>query len=235
MHGFFREFWSVVADPIEGLKLAFLRPPSRIVPLSVGVCVLFAVAGLVAEGDSGKFFGEGKPGTLLSVLLLGLSAYASFKRARGGLPRRVRIGWLVFGVSLALAALDDMFKGHENADKMINGWLGLDPDGIAGKLDDILVLLYVIPAAVVMAWSWRSFFFREVTFFWRMMVAGLFFLSMVVFDIIDRDHLQWIEESSKVISGAFIFAAIVGTPVDGRPTDGRPTDRGDQLTGADEA
>jgi hypothetical protein len=215
----------ILSDPAGGLVDAMGRPVSRVLPLVSVVCVVLALAGWAIEGDSGKFFGEGKPGTLLSVLLLGLSSYASMKRARGGLPWRVRMGWVVFGATLALAALDDMFKGHESADKVLNGWLGLDPEGIAGKLDDALVLLYLVPAGCVLLWSWGSYAFEERAMFWRLAISGVWFFLMVAFDVIDRDDLQWLEESSKVISGAFIFSAIVGTPIDGRG----------QLVGAVEA
>lgn len=187
-----------------------------VVLLNACLCVLFIAIGLATNGDASRMFGEGKPGTLLSVLMLALASFASFKRAFGTLARPIRVGWAIFGVSLALAAVDDMFKLHEMLDVVINGWLGLDPDGFATKLDDLLVLLYAVPAMLVTLWVWRSYAFETPGLVLRFGIAGVFFVGMVVLDMADR--LQTAEETCKVMAGSFIFAGVVGTPRDASAT-----------------
>lgn len=181
-----------------------------VVPLNVGLCGVFVAIGLVSNGDPSRMFGEGKPGTLLSVLMLGLASFASFKRAIGTLARSIRVGWAIFGLSLALAAVDDMFKLHEALDVVINEWLGLDPEGWATKLDDVLVMMYAAPAMLVTLWVWRSYAFRTPGLIVRFGIAGVFFVGMVVLDM--AECWQTMEETCKVVAGTFIFAGVVGTP-----------------------
>jgi len=202
------------SDNTHGLVTAAKRIAGerawRIVLLNIVLCTVFIAIGLIFSGDPNKMFGEGKPGTLLSVLMLGLSSFASFKRATGPLPRPIRLGWAIFSVSLAIAALDDMFKLHEALDVVINEWLGFDPDGIATKLDDLLVMLYAVPALLVMLWVWRSYAFQTPGLVLRFGIAGVFFVGMVILDLIGRP--QTAEETCKVLAGSFIFAGVVGAP-----------------------
>ncbi len=178
---------------------------------NVGIGLLLMVYGVAAHDDAGKLFGEGKPGTLLSVLMLALGALASARRAMSDLPRSVRIGWAIFGCSLALASADDMFKLHETLDHAINTRLGLDPDGFADRLDDVLVVMYALPAMLVVLWSWRRFAFATPGLFPRLFVAGVFFSLMVLLDVLDRWYAA--EELCKIIAAALIFSAVVNTPL----------------------
>ena len=175
------------------------------------LCGAFAGVGLAFRGDPNKLFGEGKPGTLLSVLMLALSAWASGKRALGTLPPRIRLGWGILGSALAIAALDDMFKVHERLDVLINGWLGLDPEGFATRLDDIIVLMYAAPAGVAGIWAWRRYLFETPLLLARFIVAGVLFGAMIVCDL--TRAFESLEESCKVMSATFIFVAITGTPI----------------------
>lgn len=180
-------------------------------PANVGVGLLLVVYGVVTHQDSGKLFGEGKPGTLISVLMLALAAFAAIRRAISDLPRTIRIGWATFGCSLALASADDMFKLHETLDHAINARLGLDPDGIADRLDDVIVMMYAVPAVLVAMWSWRRYAFTTPGLLPRLFVAGIFFAAMVLLDVLDCWYA--VEELCKIVAAALIFSAVVNTPL----------------------
>lgn len=177
-----------------------------VLSITVTLAAAFAMAGLVARDDPNKWFGEGKPGTLLAVAWL---IWAGVESVRAGLSLErggIRRGWLLFGALLIVAAADDMFKGHERLDVWLNLQLGWDPDGAGDILDDLLVIAYVIPSALVIVMLLRSYALRLPGLMWNLALGSVFFTAMAAIDIIDV--LGWLEESCKLIAGAFIINAV---------------------------
>lgn len=177
-----------------------------VLSITVTLVAAFALVGLVARSDPDKWFGEGKPGTLLSVAWLiwagALSVGAGLSLRRGGL----RLGWCVFGALLILAAADDMLKIHERLDVWVNGLLGWDPDGNGDVLDDLLVLGYAVPGVVIVAVAMRRYALRLPGLMWNLALAGMFFGIMVVLDM--TELADWLEEGCKLIAGALIINGV---------------------------
>jgi hypothetical protein len=139
------------------------------------------------------------------VLLFGAGAVA-LRLGRSLRPLIHARLWLVLGLLFVIAALDDMFKLHEKLDFMIVGALGLDPDGPADVLDDIIVALYAVPSVAVVATIGRSYFLR---LRWTALLFGLAavaFTVMVLLDFLSSHDAA--EESMKLVAGGLIFGAV---------------------------
>jgi FtsH-binding integral membrane protein len=166
----------------------------------------FALVGLVSRWDPDKWFGEGKPGTLLSVGLLGWAGVASISAGLSLGSGRLRLAWSVFGALLITAAADDMVKIHERLDVWLNGLLGWDPEGPADVLDDLLVLGYAIAGVLVVAVLMRRYALRLPGLMWNLVIAGAVFGVMVVLDV--AEGADWLEESGKVVAAAIIVNGV---------------------------
>lgn len=177
-----------------------------VLTVTLSLATGFALVGLLTRGDPNKWFGEGKPGTLLSVAWL---IWAGVESLLAGVSLRrtgLRLGWCVFGLLLFAAAADDMLKAHERLDLWLNGLLGWDPDGEGDFLDDVLVMGYVVPSTLIVVFLMRNYALRLVGLMWNLALAGVFFCMMVALDIVDV--LGWLEESCKLTAGALIINGV---------------------------
>lgn len=177
-----------------------------VLTITLALFSAFVLVGVLARSDPDKWFGEGKPGTLLSVAWLTwagvVSVGAGLSLKRAGL----RLGWCVFGLLLMVAAADDMLKLHEQLDLWLNGMLGWDPEGRGDVLDDLLVAGYVIPGGLIVAVMMRSYALRLPGLMWNLAFAGVFFGAMVVLDM--TELADWLEEGCKLVAGALIINGV---------------------------
>lgn len=185
--------------------------------LTAGVVGLCVAVGLIDNGDASKWFGEGKPGTLLPVGLLVVSGVVGLKLALGSrLAERERWrvvagraswrwGWALLGVALIVAGCDDMFRWHENLDLWLHARFDADPTGFSDVLDDLFVVGYVAPAGVA-TWLLRRFLARSSATLQCWAAAFVGFAAMVVLDISEA-HAA-LEEIAKNVAAAFLFVGI---------------------------
>lgn len=189
--------------PIPPRLARAMRVMAFLIPISIA---LFVAIGLIFSGDPGKMFGEGKPGTILSVMLLGIAGVSSLQLWHRLKPLPQARIWLVMGVVFVTTSLDDMFKLHENLDDTLAARFGYDPEGPLDAIDDILVALYILPAMYLVARGWRQLL--RLRWCVRLFSAAfVFFAVMVLIDMFEAHHTA--EESIKLIAGALIFLAVV--------------------------
>lgn len=178
-----------------------------VIPSIAIACVVFALIGWFQSGQTGRQFGEGRIGTLTSVLVLAGSGVVALRISALPSARGFRWFWLVFASLLLFAAADDMFKIHEQLDVVVNRALGADPeDPRFDRLDDLIVVLYaglgcgglgLLYKRQLLELRWMARFLA---------VGGVLFTAMVACDTL---HLGIaLEESLKLLSGAFIFTGI---------------------------
>lgn len=175
------------------------------------ISTTFACAALITIGhldgnQPGKLFGEGKPGTLLSVGLLAASALLCHTLYRRLAPLSHAHVWLALAFLFLLTALDDLFKFHEKLDALLLSTLGFDTEGRLDSLDDILVALYAVPAALLVLTSARNYFLR---LRWTVLIlaaACILFAGMVAIDMIAEHDAG--EETVKLLAAALIFAGV---------------------------
>jgi len=121
----------------------------------VAITAALALHGL-SVGDSDRWFHEGKWGTILNTVTLGVAAFFAFREAEWFPDEGVQPFWIGCGVLLAIASADDMLKIHEHVDRWIHGLLALERRGLkVSGLDDYLVLVYPAGVCVFALRSWR--------------------------------------------------------------------------------
>jgi len=176
-----------------------------VLAITAGVFTLCIAVGLGFRGDPGKWFGEGKPGTLLPATLLMLSGLLALKLASrwtGGQRRRAVLGWLIMGAAFAVAGLDDGLKLHERVDDWIWLWLTERKPQKGNSLDAALVLAYALPAllaaGLLARWLCRC---PGALKSWS--VAAACFFAMVLCDWSSSSYVG--EEMLKGVSAAWIF------------------------------
>jgi hypothetical protein len=180
------------------------------------VCIILLALGWGLRRDADKYFGEGKPGTLLSVGFLFAAAGVCASHYRGW-PREatLRRFWLGMSIVLAVAAIDDLSKLHERLDPIINRALGVHPKGrIADRLDDVLVMAYALPA-VALAFLHRNELLRQRWMVLTLAASFVCFLTMSVFDLLHTGNA--LEDCFKLVAGALIVCALLSAQPEERP------------------
>lgn len=183
------------------------RAIPRLLIAVTAVVVVLITLGWLLRRDAGKFFHEGKPGTLLSVGLLIAGGMLSLRLWRQLRAWPHRFGWLALGVLLILAGLDDMFKLHEKTDVIINGWLGWDPQGKGDRIDDFLVAGYALPVALIWLFWLRNYMLH---FSWAVLLLSggtVCFAAMVCMDMMGGFVV--LEETAKLYAGALICLGLL--------------------------
>lgn len=167
------------------------------------------VSGQLIYGDTAKMFGEAKPGTMASVAVLAGAGVVCL-RIRKRLAGTPLAGfWLAFGVLMCLAAADDMMRIHEHVDRYIHQALRRDPlDPITNHLDDLIVGMYVLPAAYLGLLYRKSLIAARLTL-QVLAVAFVIFAVHLAFDVLGWSMV--VEESLKLTAGCTIMLAFLAT------------------------
>ena len=182
--------------------------PAIGVLIGVGVVIaLLVTAGVVRHDNPGRYFGEGRPGTTATVLMLLVAAGYSWSIWYALRPRKLARFWLVAAIGFAWLAIDDQFKGHETIDNWINLALGRDPEGSAAadNLDVLIVALY-LPITAALAWPHRSQLCRLRWAVLCTFVGAACFGVMVWIDW--RGGSVAVEESAKLLAVTMLALAI---------------------------
>lgn len=134
--------------------------PSTIIVGTLALSALLAMIGYL-EGDIADEFGEGKPGTILSVVLLLALSLVSFKiyLARRA-PSANWLGdsyfvWIVIAGGFFFLAMDDALELHEGFDAAFHSFLDVKQTRLSDRVDDLIVGIYILIGAGVV------FFYRE--------------------------------------------------------------------------
>jgi hypothetical protein len=181
-----------------------MRFAAWVVGGSAVATVLIAFAGWALRDDPGKYFGEKKPGTLLSAGLLLASAWTC--RLVHHLPAAALFGrfWIVQASLFLFLAVDELFRVHERLDRLVHYLLGLnDRHPVTDHLDDAIIGLY----ALVAAWLWfrhRALLIRLPWMVLTMAPAFAAFAAMLVLDVAGGSKA--VEDGLKIVSCALIFA-----------------------------
>ncbi len=187
-----------------------------------------------------QFFKEGYPMTWLSafhLLAVALTAWKTFERrdpegsrmhwkawfSRLDRPTSV---WLLIAAGFVFLTLDEMLMLHELADIIIHFVFSIEANAVTDRLDDVLVLLYLIPGVIALVYYWQELFpFRKAAFY--LSLGMLCAMLMVAADIITNQNdiiplfiegtkasdrvfnlLKLFEESMKVLAEAFFIGAL---------------------------
>ena len=178
--------------------------------LVVGAAVaalVIALAGWLTRRDPGRYFGEQRPGTLLSAGLL--FACAETCRRIHALPGAASFGrfWAAHAVLFAYLALDELLRVHERLDKLIHWLLGLNArNRISDHLDDLILIAYAAFAAAL--WFRARRLLLRLPWTLLTMAAGfVLFAAMLAVDI--AAQTKAVEDGLKLVAGATILSAFL--------------------------
>ncbi len=166
---------------------------STIILSTLALSALLAGIGYM-EGDIVDQFGEGKPGTIASVLLLLALSYVSFKIYRARRDRSVHwlretcFVWLVIAGGFFFLAMDDALKFHEGMDKAFHSSLDVKETALSDRLDDLIVGIYILIGAGVI-YLYRAEF-RRYPFLKGYLVIGFAIVILqTILDVASNDVL----------------------------------------------
>lgn len=178
--------------------------------LLAGVLVaagVIALAGWLTRGEPGRYFGERRPGTLLSAGLLLASAETC--RRIHGLPRAAAFGafWIVHAGLFAYLGLDELLRIHERLDRSIHQLFGLHHrHPVTDHLDDVIILGYAAFAAALW-YRHRRALLRLPWTVLTMTVAFFAFAAMMAVDL--SMEVKAVEDGIKLVAGALILGAFL--------------------------
>jgi hypothetical protein len=137
--------------------------------------------------------------------------------------REYRFFWRFVAFSFAFLAVDDGLRVHEHLDKLLHFIFGIEETGLTDRLDDLIVLCYIVAGGVIL-YRYRSEITRVPGTAPLLAVAFLLALVMVVLDTLSgrMDYLDWFElkgrtrrtvhalititeESAKLLGGATLL------------------------------
>lgn len=208
------------------------------------VVILVVVALVIHSGREPKhYFGEGSFITWLSTLqLLGVahichrisrlrfqhgqqSKQFPSQIAKSGTWKNPARIWQVMMIGFVFLALDEIFMIHETIDNSFHVWFGLEKTELSGRIDDFIVLLYVIVGALFFRFFWKEFLYFSKSFGWLLIGFALSFL-MIFLDMISHSSapfapffsdpiqlrsfhiwLQAVEEMVKIWAGGALLLA----------------------------
>ena len=165
-----------------------------------------ALAGWLTRGDPGRYFGEQRPGTLLSAGLLAASAETCRRIHR--LPAAAALFgrfWVVHAGLFAYLGLDELFRVHERLDRTIHKVLGLHHrHPVTDHLDDAILLGYAAFAAALWYRRRRALIRLPWTVL-TMVAAFAAFAAMMAVDL--TAEVKAVEDTIKLLAGALILSA----------------------------
>lgn len=175
--------------------------------------------GFAWHNEPHHLFREKQAGTYLSFLNLVASGVVSALVARRLRPAPSARFWWWMAALLVWMGCDDLFTIHEEIDRSIHRFLGLDPDHpVTDHLDDVIVAGYGV-AALALAWKHRA---HLVSFPWTVLILAAalgLFAAMVALDVAHGSRTA--EEVLKVVAGTLILVGFLAAWFDTTPHGGR--------------
>ncbi|MEM7721893.1 MAG: hypothetical protein AAF376_05935 [Pseudomonadota bacterium] len=167
------------------------------------------------NGDISDYFGEGRAGTIASILLLLLISFTCFKihgrrpehgAARFVEPRRI---WLIMSAGFLFLALDDALKIHENIDKLIHHVFDMVETAWSDRIDDLIIALYAATGAAVL-YVFRDELSRY-RFLFAYLMAGFAVLSVTIILDLVTNGLTFLTWLSGTEDAAISWKILLGT------------------------
>lgn len=232
--------WTFLKHTLEHVYEHWSTQKVALTVLGFDLIVLSAAVYLETVTDL-QFFKEGYPMTWLSVFHLLLVAWTAWKTFERRDPKGCHLHWktllttrlsrstsvwALIAIGFVVLALDELLMLHELADILIHLIFSIQQTPITDRLDDVLILLYFIPAFAALVYYWKELKqFRGAVLF---LLSGLVCaVLMVVSDVITNQNdivplfvegrqasdrvfnlLKLFEESMKVIAEAFFVGAL---------------------------
>ncbi len=117
----------------------------------LGIIIAISRA-IILDRSPMRYFGENGYMTWFSTLQLLVAAFLcgqiatirtrAFRSRHYSFFKRPQVFWWLASAGMAFFALDETLEIHENLDKSIHRWLGIQSTSISGRLDDFIVLFY---------------------------------------------------------------------------------------------
>lgn len=167
--------------------------------------------------------------TLLSgfqLLFIGLISWEIYRiRRKGkGVWEKSRYIWVILGFGFIYLAFDEVFEFHEGFDYLIHQQLGIEETGLTDRLDDIIVISYLLVGLHLLNIS-RDEIKKFRNAFGPMRFAFALVILMSIVDVVSnrRDIIShfiqnedWsytifiglniVEEAAKLVASGIIFA-----------------------------
>ncbi|MCL6282329.1 hypothetical protein M3P21_02210 [Ruegeria sp. 2012CJ41-6] len=137
------------------MKLQYITTTKNIIGASLFLSLLFVLIGY-HKGDISDQFSEGKPGTIVSVLLLLAISVTCFRiyilrrRTAANWLQHPSLVWLLIASGFLFLALDDALKIHEGIDKSIHAMSEMTETSFSDRLDDAIIGVYALIGAIVL-------------------------------------------------------------------------------------
>ena len=182
----------------------------RVALLLVGVLVaagVIALAGWLTRGQPGRYFGEQRPGTLLSAGLLLASAEVCRRIHGRGVSAAFGAFWLVHAGLFAYLGLDELLRIHERLDRSIHKLFGLHHrNPVTDHLDDLIILGYAAFAAAL--WYRRRWVLLRLP--WTVLTMTAAFVAFAAMMAVDLTaEVKAVEDTIKLVAGALILGAFL--------------------------
>lgn len=152
----------------------------------LGIAIAVSRA-IILDRSPMRYFGEGGFMTWISVLQLLVIAVLCWKISiirktpykTSNIKKRPAIFWRVAALGMFFFALDDAFKIHENLDRMILRFFQIAETSFTTRLDDLIILIYVIIGLLFIYWYRQELKHFTASFSW--FKWALFFSFLTVF------------------------------------------------------
>jgi hypothetical protein len=169
--------------------------------------LVIAWAGWVTRGNPHRYFGEQRPGTLLSAGLL--FACAGTCRRIHALPAAAGFGrfWAVHVVFFAYLGLDELLRIHERLDRYAHRLFGLNANHpVTDHLDDLIIMAYAVFAAAL----WYRCRRPLLRLPWTVLTMGTAFAAFAAMMAVDlAAEIKAVEDSLKLLAGALVLSALL--------------------------
>lgn len=162
---------------------------SRHIIITVAILnFLMVVIGYITRNNPTKFYREGAVGTHISILLLALIGFVSF---RIFLHRRRYAIWLLISLGFVFLAFDEGLLIHERLDEAFHQYFGITETRLTDRLDDILIALYGLVGAWVL-YLYRKELLRFRALLRFLMVGFACLAASVVLDLATNDNVVFL-------------------------------------------
>lgn len=170
-------------------KIALIIFGIDFVAITIGIA-----KAIILDRSPMRYFGEGGHVTWVSTLQLLLAGVLCIQiaqiRNQSYSERKINqtpLFWWIAGLGMFFLALDETLEIHENLDKSIHRWLGIQSTSLSGRLDDFIVLFYAGLGLFTIYTFRRELLRYKSSFSWFSLGVGLSLLT-IAFDMIGHNR-----------------------------------------------